>query len=393
MEGLLDGLFVVDLGRGHAGPYCAKLYADAGATVIHVEKPSGGDPSRVEGPFAPEDTGKAFSASHAFLNAGKLSVTLDYTTAEGKALLWTLLERADIVVENSAPGTLERHGFGTETMLARNPKLVRVSISNYGQSGPYRDFPATELTIQAASGLMDGNGEYGREPLKYPMNMAQHWAGANAAWAGLAAYWDAEASGEGQQVDVSIQESLADNWYLVYADYQYTGVLQARGQQDLLPAKDGKVMIRWQTSVPWEEFAIALDAMELLTDPELQPPAIMSVNAHKLWDTVSAKTPERTRREWMDAAIAAEIPAGMLQSLDDIAACKMHESRQFWDSVQTPWGATAKFPGTFYVWEGGKQAQLERSVPSLGEHNEQVICGLLGRSQDELAALKSAGVV
>ncbi|MGD9932100.1 MAG: CaiB/BaiF CoA transferase family protein [Dehalococcoidia bacterium] len=392
MPGLLDGLNVVDLGQGHSAPYCAKLFADAGASVIHVEPPTG-DTSRSEGPFAPEDSSREFSASFAFLNSGKSSVTLDYTTSAGAAILWELLDRADILVENSIPGALEELGFGMDALLGRRPGLVRISVTGFGQTGPYRDLAATELTLQAASGLMDGNGLPEREPLRYPMNMAQHWAGANAAYAGLVAYWHSMLTGEGQLVDVSVQESLANNWYMVYADYEYTGALQARGQQDLLPASDGKVMIRWQTSVPWEQFAIALDALELVTEPALQPPGSMTVNAGKLFDAMAEHTASKTRREWMDIAISNEIPAGMVQSLDEIAECEQHAARGFWDSVSTPSKSEAGFPGVYYVVNGEHRSAVHRRVPRLGEHNEEILGDLLGRTPEQLETLRAEGVI
>lgn len=392
MQQLLEGLTVIDMGQRHAGPYCAKLFADAGADVIHVERPTG-DPLRAEGPFAPEDDDHQFGAAFAFLNAGKRSVTLDYTTDDGAALLWDLIEKADILIENGNPGTLEQHGFGMEQLLARNPQLVRTSITNFGLTGPYRDLPATEMTLQAAAGLMDGNGDLGREPLRYPMNMAQHWAGSNAAYTALAAYWHALAAGEGQQVDVSIQESLANTWYMVYADYEYTGSLQARGQKDMLPTSDGKVMIRWQTSVPWEEFAIAMDAMELVVDPDLQPPAIMGQNAERFQEVMASHTITRPKREWMSRAMEHEVPVGMLQSLDDLANCEQHEARGFWDKVTTPWGSQVAFPGTYYVENGEPAEEAQRTVPQLGEHNEDVFCGLLGRSLEDLSRYRAGGAI
>jgi CoA:oxalate CoA-transferase len=389
---LLEGVVVLDLGRLHAGPYCAKLFADAGADVIHVEHPAG-DPARAAGPFAPGDAGRELSASFAFLNAGKRSVTLDYSTVEGSALLWELIERADILVENSKPGTLERHGFGTEALLARNPRLVRVSVTNYGQTGPNRDLPASEMTLQASSGLMDGNGDLGREPLRYPVNLAQHWAGSNAAYAGMVAFWHAQMTGQGQQVDVSIQESLANTWFMVYADYEYTGALQARGQSDMLPAADGQVMIRWQTSVPWEEFAIAMDAMELVTDPELQPPAMMTVTAERYGEALSEHTPGFSRRQWMDRAIAHEIPAGMLQSLTDIADCEQHKASGFWDCVETPSGEMKQFPGRYYRINDEPRKASARIIPRLGEHNAAVYVDMLGRTPDALAAFRARGAI
>jgi crotonobetainyl-CoA:carnitine CoA-transferase CaiB-like acyl-CoA transferase len=278
-------------------------------------------------------------------------------------------------------------------LLARNPRLVRVSVTNYGQTGPNRDLPASEMTLQASSGLMDGNGEMGREPLRYPVNVAQHWAGSNAAYAGMVAYWHALMTGQGQQVDVSIQESLANTWFMVYADYEYTGALQVRGQPDMLPAADGQVMIRWQTSVPWEEFAIAMDAMELLTDPELQPPAMMTVNAERYREALSEHTTELSRREWMDRAIAHEIPAGMLQSLADIGDCEQHEASGFWDTIETLSGETRKFPGRYFRINDQPRTATSRIVPRLGEHNAAVYGEMLGRTPEALVALRVRGAI
>ena len=120
---LLDGVRVLDLGILVAGPYCAKLLGDAGADVIHVER-LGGDPSRSLGPFAPDDTGGRFSATFAYLNANKRSVTVDFNTDEGRTLLWRLIDWADILVENFRPGTLARHGFSADALLARRPDLL-----------------------------------------------------------------------------------------------------------------------------------------------------------------------------------------------------------------------------------------------------------------------------
>jgi crotonobetainyl-CoA:carnitine CoA-transferase CaiB-like acyl-CoA transferase len=121
------------------------------------------------------------------LNAGKRSLALDFTEPAGAALLWRLIDWADVLIENFPPGTLAQHGFAAEQLQQRNPQLVQVSISPYGQTGPYRDFAATELTLQAMAGLLDRNGLAGREPLRYPGFVAQFVAGANAAYAALVA--------------------------------------------------------------------------------------------------------------------------------------------------------------------------------------------------------------
>ncbi|MGE0570180.1 MAG: CaiB/BaiF CoA transferase family protein [Dehalococcoidia bacterium] len=384
---LLECVLVLDLGRGHAGPYCARMLMDAGATVIHVEHPRG-DPLRNEGAME-----TSFSPAFAFLNGGKQSITLDYTTVRGRALLADLVARASILVENGRPGTLERHGIGMSELLDWNPALVRVSITNFGLTGPHRDFEASEMTLQAASGLMDGNGDAHREPLRYPMNLAQHWAGSNAAYAGLVAYWHALRTGAGQQVDVSIQESITNTWYLNYADYQYTGSLQTRGQRDLLPASDGDIMVRWQPSVPYRDFLEAMNAPELIDDPELQPPAILGAKAGALREALREHSPELTRAEWLRRGVESRIPVGAMQDLREIEDCEQHSTREFWDYTTDSKGSRVTVPGRFYLIDGQPQPAQLRAVPTLGEHNALVYGGLLGRSSEDLAVLQREGAI
>ncbi len=392
MNDLLTGTRVLDLGRFVAGPYCAKLLADAGADVIHVERPGVGDLSRAYGPFAPGDRERRVSATFAFYNADKRAVTLDFQQAAGQALFWELLDWAEIVVENFRPGVLARHGFAADAIQARCPGLVQVSISNYGQTGPYRDFEGTELTLQAVSGLMDGNGADDAEPLRYPQNLAQAWAGSDAAHAALIAYWGALARGRGQQVDVSIMEAVPSSFYSLFADYQYTGGLQKRGQKDQYPTADGALMARYQSTVPWDEFLLAMDAPELALEPDLAPPLGPVLHADRLAEALSVHTRERPSAEWLDRMLAHEIPAGVLQSPAEVLAFPHLAARHFWDSLATPGGPVA-FPGDFYRIGPEPRSPRQRVVPALGAHNAAVYCGLLGHTPDDLARWQAQGVL
>jgi crotonobetainyl-CoA:carnitine CoA-transferase CaiB-like acyl-CoA transferase len=379
---LLNGLNVLDLGVFAAGPYCGKLLADAGAGVIHVERPGAGDPSRSCGPFAPDDIEHRLSATYAFLNAAKRSVTLDFTHPDGAALLWQLIDQADILIENFRPGTLARHGFSTDALLARRPDLVQVSISNYGQSGPYRDYAATEMSLQAMAGMMDGNGDQEREPLRYPGQTAQFMAGANAAHAALIAYRHAHRTGRGQQVDVSIQETVAATYYSLYADYQYTGALHARGQKDLYPTADGLLMARWLSSVPWEVFALAFDAPELAVDPALHPPMSLTTSSETMAEVISGHLRTMPRGHWFARAREHGITAGMMQSLDDIQACPHLAARSFYEELVSPSGTRTPYPGPPYT-VNGLRAPTVRVAPRLGEHNGQDFGQRQRRSADE----------
>jgi formyl-CoA transferase len=389
---LLDGLKVLDLGVLAAGPYCAELLADAGADVIHVERPGSGDPSRALGPFAPDDAEHRLSATFAFLNANKRCVTLDFAHPEGAAVLWDLVDWADVVVENFRPGTLARHGFATEVLIARHPALVQVSISNYGQTGPYQDYEGTELTLQAMAGLMDGNGDEDREPLRYPGLIAQYMAGANASYAALAACRHARRTGRGQQVDVSIQESVASTYWSLYADYEYTGALQARGQKDVYPTADGPMMARPGPGRSIDEYLLALDAPELALDPAFQSPLALIANGERVAGLVSELLQTRTRREWFARMLEFGMTAGMLQSLDEVLACPHLEARSFYDSLATSSGRRTPFPGLPWVVDG-QRTRFDRRAPEIGQHNDEVYGGLLGYAPARLAALRAGGAI
>ncbi len=187
MSGLLEGVRVLDLTHYIAGPYCTRLMAGLGADVVKVERPLTGDPIRSMGPFASRpnvfrEYGTAApvedGAWHLYLNAGKRSIGLDLKSEAGRRIALDLAGRADILVENFAPGTLERLGLGLEELHAANPALVITSISNFGQTGPYRDWKGTEANLYAMGGLMNITGEPEQEPLKEGAPLAQLGRGA-----------------------------------------------------------------------------------------------------------------------------------------------------------------------------------------------------------------------
>ena len=205
--GPLQGVRVVDLTQFVAGPYCTKLLAIYGAAVIKVERPTTGDAMRHVAPFVhgdPDNDSLAFLD----LNVDKLGITLDLATAEGAEILWRLLEGADMVVESGKPGALARLGFSYESLVARLDKPVLISISNFGQTGPYRDLPASELVLYAMGHEMYGTGWKGEEPMTTAPRLNLYLAGQTAAIAATAALLAARMTGRGDWVDVSIMETL-----------------------------------------------------------------------------------------------------------------------------------------------------------------------------------------
>jgi crotonobetainyl-CoA:carnitine CoA-transferase CaiB-like acyl-CoA transferase len=207
-EGVLEGVKVIDLTRSIAGPYCTKLMADYGAEVIKVEPPEG-DPCRLLGPFPGNVPHQEKGGLFLFLNTNKKGVTLDLKQPKGKALLQELVKDADVLVESFPPQVMAELGLSYEALAKANPRLVMASISNFGQTGPYRDWKATEIVVEAIGGNMYISGDHDREPLSFGVPLFQFVAGQSALAGTLVALFERQRSGLGQHIDVSTAEAVA----------------------------------------------------------------------------------------------------------------------------------------------------------------------------------------
>ena len=208
MSAALDGIRVIDLSRGVAGPYASKLLADQGAEVIKLDPP-GGDPSRLFGPFPGDAPHPERSGLFLHLNRNKQAAIVDPASATGAELIRHLAAGAQLLLEDYAPGSASAWGWGWDTLHAANPALVMASITPFGQTGPYKDYRGSELTLQAIGGPLYANGRQDREPLKLAGHYAHYHSGIVTALAVLMALRRAEASGEGDWIDIDIQECQA----------------------------------------------------------------------------------------------------------------------------------------------------------------------------------------
>src|SRR5262245_21472714 len=208
MPGALEGVRVLDLTQGIAGPFATKQLADHGAEVLKLERPGGGDPMRRAGPFPADRPDPERSGLFLYLNANKRSAVLDLRDPAGAEALRALARGADLLVASFRPGTLERLGLGHSALAAENPRLCTLSLSNFGQTGPYRDWELTEIVGFALAGPMYQTGLPGREPLVYAEYATQTFAGLSLASIALAVLIGARASGRGCRVDLSIAEAM-----------------------------------------------------------------------------------------------------------------------------------------------------------------------------------------
>ena len=269
----LDGLKVIDLTRVLAGPFCAMLLGDMGADVIKIEEPREGDDARMWGPFVgPEN---AWSAYFLGVNRSKRSLTLDLKSLEGARVLGELLATADVFIENFKPGSLDKLGFGYEAIHAKNPALVYCSISGYGRTGPRRHLTGYDPIVQAESGFMDITGTQDGPPVRSGIAMTDYLAGLYAFGGILLALRDRDRTGQGQQVDIALFDSVLSTLSMPLGILQATGKGPRRMGNDhaaiapyeTLRAKDGMVMIAAANGRLWKQLCAAVGRADLTEDP------------------------------------------------------------------------------------------------------------------------------
>ena len=313
----LEGLSVVDLTTTLAGSYCTKLWVDAGAEVLKVEPPAG-DPlrrRRVVGSPAPTGDHSPLSS---FLHAGKGSIVADLTTPAGRAAVVELAGEADLLVESADPGALSALGLGPEVLHAANPALTVVSITPFGQTGPWAHRPATEFTLQAASGSIGGRGTPERPPVAAGGQLGDWIAGTWAAVGGLAAWRRAHASGRGDQVDVSVLECLSitlNPFEPLHAsltgdrDHFMHHVFQRSVEvPSIEPALDGWVGFAMLSAQQWQDFTVMIDRPDLADDPGLAQQLGRWPRRHDVEEAVHAWTRKHTVDDIVELAGAFRIP-------------------------------------------------------------------------------------
>ncbi len=394
----LNGVKVLDLTHYIAGPYCTKLLADFGAQVIKIERP-GGDPARDMPPFYHDERHPEKSLPFLYLNTAKRSVSLNLKSAQGIHILRELAKDADILVENFSPRVMPSLGLDFPTLRELNPALVMVSISNFGQTGPYRDYKATDMVEYALGGLMYIFGSYDREPLKHAFNQAQFKAGTNGAAAALMALYHQRSTGQGQHVDVSIQESVASALRDVTSNFTYFGAVRRRQPNHsgdltrLRAVSDGYILpnpgiggrLNWNTVV---EF---LEAPEL-DDDKFRTPTARLENAEELGKILDRIFLSKNKMDIFYRAHQKRFIYGVIDSLEEVMASPQNLAREGFVEVDHPVAGTFRYPGapvklSETPWDGLQPA------PTLGQHTQEVFSQRLGYTAADLEELSGMGVI
>ena len=402
MRGPLDGWKVLDLTQGIAGPYVTKLYSDYGADVIKVERPGIGDVSRRIGPFPGDIPHQEKSGMFLTLNTGKRSVTLDLATRTGRELLLELVGGADVVIESFRPGTLERFGLPPERLAEANPAAALVRISNFGQTGPMRDFEADDLIEYAAAGILQITGLPDREPVALGLYTPLFLAGAICAPLALGAMRAAHRDKQQEVVDFSIHEGLAgsmDRGGPNLVAYQYTGSLMIERRADVLfsalpngvyRCADGYIQVTTQPN--WfPRFCRVIGRPEWITDEHItanlnDPEAIGAEVEAAFLDWLRPLT----KQQAMEDAQAAGWPLSALNTPADVLRDPHMREREFFVTIDHPVAGQVVLPGLALRFSE-TPGEVRRS-PLLGEHNAEVF-GELGYSPEEVAALRAQNVI
>jgi crotonobetainyl-CoA:carnitine CoA-transferase CaiB-like acyl-CoA transferase len=395
---LLQDIKVVDLTQALAGPTCSMYLGDMGADVVKIEQPGIGDVCRGWGPPFVEGESAYFLST----NRNKRGVALDYTKPEGLAILHRLIDQAAIFLVNlPRQASLDKYGLSVEACQARNPRLIHVSITGFGRSGPYADRSGFDIIAQAMGGLMELTGEPGDPPMRFPMAMADFAAGLYALISVLAALLARQHTGVGQAIDVSLVESQL-NWLSYLAGtYFTTGTApQKTGNQHptITPyqpfkAGDGKwIVVAAGSERLWRKFCEVIGADEgLVSHPLFATNALRNVNRDQLTPILDQYLAARPAREWVELMNVADIPSGPLYAVDEALNDPHIRARHMIVQMEHPSVGPFKslaFPGFF----SGTPMSYRIAPPRLGEHTDQVLAEL-GYDAAGIARLYAEGVV
>ncbi len=392
----LSGITVVDLGQIYNGPYCTFLMAMAGAKVIKIESRGGEHLRRrsvVGGAALP----------FAMLNSNKTFVTLNLKSEKGKELLKEMVRRADILIENFAPGTMQRLGLGFDDLVKENPRLIYGAGSGYGTSGPNKDYPAMDLTVQAMAGVMNVTGFADRPPVKAGPALCDFFGGVHLYGAVMTALFERERTGLGRQVEVSMQEavypSLSSNLGLYFGSKgtavprtgnRHGGLAEA--PYNVYPTQDGHIAIICVGEKHWHSLLKAMNRTDLVTHPSYQNLKLRVDHMEEIDELVSAFTHIHKKQDLFNLLMQHKVPCAPVRDLGEVVNdAHMHE-RKALEWVDHPMYGRVCLMNSAMRYQDSETIAL---VPSgeLGSNNQEVYGEWLGLSKEQIQGLLKEEVI
>ena len=390
----LAGITVLDLGQVYQGPYATLLMAQAGADVIKIEPPQG-EPLRRRAP-----PGKSTTFPIAMLNSNKRAITLNLKHERGRALLFRMAEKGDVLLENFAPGVMDRLGVGWSVLHEINPRLIYASGSGYGLSGPDRDNLAMDLTIQAVSGLISTTGFADGPPVKAGPAVVDFLSGIHLYAAVVTALFEREQTGQGRLVEVAMQEAAYATLTSPLHAYHDTGEVPSRTGNashgrvplNVYPTRDGYVAINVAVEEHWHNLLKAMGREELRDDPRFRDNAARVAHRAETDALVAGWTRSLGKMECFALAKRHRIPLAPVREVDEVMHDRHMHERGMLKWIEHDEIGRIVVPTSPLRFHGADPVDTQPS-PKLAQHNAEVYGGWLGLSTTEITALKNDGVI
>ncbi len=391
----LDGIRVIDLSRVVSGPLCTMNLADMGADVVKIEEPGRGDESRAFGP--PFLGGE--SPYYLSVNRNKRSCTVNLKRDAGKAILWRLLDTADVVVQNFRPGAMARLGLDYDAVAARHPRLIYCSISGFGDSGPDAVRPGYDLVVQGESGLMDLTGEADGPPTRIGTSIADLTAGVMAAQGITLALYARQTTGRGQHVKIAMLDAVASLLTYNAGNYFATGESPTRRGNDhpsvvpyqTLRAKDGWMNLAVANDSLWVRYCDAIERPDLREDPRFATAPERVNHRDTLVPIIVALTAARTVQQWVDLLGAAGVPCGRIRNVAEVCTNPQLTERGKVVDRPHPTAGIVTMIG-LPIELSDTPGRIQTAPPLLGEHTDDVLRDA-GYTDDEVHTFREDGAI
>src|SRR5215813_3857247 len=401
MTQALSDVRVIEIGEMVSAPYAAKMLADVGAEVIKVERPREGDRARRMGPFPLGGADPEQSGLFLYLNANKLGITLDIAQPAGFEILEQLVVQTDILIHNVPPPAMDRIGLGFERLRKVNPSLIMTSVSPFGLHGPYRNYLAEDLTIWNAGGACYINGAGTSNPDVPPLKTFGHPAsyagGVHAAVATMGAVIARDFSGEGEHVEVAIQDvTAATGFGVMFWPFMHT-IMTRLGEKVVQPleameAKDGWIFIEAVEEHQWNEFVELMGKPSWALEPIFATRQLRAANWDVLQPLLQQWVKQQRVLDLCKRAQEQRIPFAPVSTMRDLLESEHLQARGFFVGREHPVAGRLSYPGAPAKFSASPW-QARRAAPTLGQHNQEIFHGRLGSSAAALAGLRGRGVI
>ena len=389
-KGPLDGIRVIDLGRHQAGPRCAQVLARLGAEVIKVER-LGGEETRYHAPWVRKQ-----SAYWVQYNSGKKSLSIDLRKEQGKEVLSKLVKVSDVLLQNFRPGTIATMGFGYDVLYELNPRIIMVNVSAYGQFGPYSDQIGYDPIGQTMSGIAMVTGEEGMPPIRAGVPIIDRTTALHAAIGTLAALHERESSGEGQTIDACLADTGYSYTEIPITAYHGAGIEPKRGESaappsGTYPCQDGWVLISAGDQHHWHRVCNALGRPEWLEDPRFTTRHERGNNGEVVNQAMIDLMANMTMKDAIAHFTHHDVVAAPVNTIAQAAQDPHPWERRAMVEVPDFLAGSIAVSGDF--WHFSRTPAIVGSTPQVGEHNEDVLTGMLGYSEDEVQSMYEANVI